>query len=270
MTIIKTPKKSTVFCFRITLFPLLAFFVSCIGLSAEETLADDIEGLMLNWVGLERQQDVLKNNWSQQQPILQQQLFLLQKEQEELDALLESTADLQGEVERKRLELLEDQTSMEQTQLLVEQSLNQAVVNIGRIFPQLPPPMTEAWQGNLSKFQGGLLTTSERLQLIVDMYTQLDDFQKKITLREAILQLEDGSSFLVHQVYLGLSHGWYLSADGSQAAVGSSTPVGWQWKPSSNANLIAEFISILDGSQSPELLTLPISLSAEAVNIQGQ
>jgi hypothetical protein len=234
-------------------------------MSAEETrinqnTADNLQALMLDWTGLERQKDLLSNSWREQQPILEQQIYLLEIEQQELSSLIEETANIQDEVESERLQLLEDQTALEQEQLLLEQSLNEAIANIERLFPLLPPPMEVAWQDSLPDLKSELLTASERLLLVVEMFTQLDDFQQKITLHETVMQVEDGSQYFVKQVYLGVSQGWYISTDGSQAAYGSVTQQGWRWEPSMDGGVIAEFIAMVEGSLPAALLSIPLTL----------
>ena len=65
-----------------------------------------------------------------------------------------------------------------------------------------------------------LLTGSEKLQLVLNLLSQLDDFQQKVTLHETVMTLADGQEYLVKQVFLGLSHGWYVTADRGHAAAG--------------------------------------------------
>ena len=237
--------------------------VLCIpaGMSAQEISAADVEGLISRWVGLERQKDELNNNWREQQPILQQQLYLLEQEQDELNELLKSTENLQDEVEAKRLQLLEEQSLMEQQQQALEQSLNRSIIELERIYKQLPPPMHDAWQDSISKLQGDLLSNSERLQLVVEMLGQLNDFQQKITLHESKMQLDDGEQYLVRQVYLGPSHGWYITADGIRAGSGTATPLGWVWQSGADSETVARFIAILERRHAAELLTIPIVLT---------
>ena len=53
------------------------------------------------------------------------------------------------------------------------------------------------------------------------------------------MTLSDGQEHVVKQVYLGLSHGWYVTADQSFAAAGKPGPDGWLWTPVTDAAPIA-------------------------------
>ncbi|MDT8397409.1 MAG: DUF3450 family protein [Pseudomonadales bacterium] len=249
---------------RFLFLVLLAMLPGTAGFSAE-TAAADLQKLMLDWTALERQKDRLISNWHQQQPILEQQLYLLAKEQEELRALLENTAQNQDEVEARRLQLLQEQTAVEQQQRYLEQGLNSAIAHIDRLYPQLPPPMSMVWQDQLPALHDEQLSSSERLQEVIAMLTSLHDFQQKISLHETLMALDEGSPpYLVRQVYLGLSHGWYVSADGSRAGHGSIGPEGWHWQPGADGEIVSRLIAILDGRQPPALLSVPVVLSTPA------
>lgn len=215
---------------------------------------------MLRWIGIEQQAKTLETNWREQRPILEQQLLLLDREQEELTAILENSQDIRDEAEARRLKLLEEQTRLEREQNAVAQTIAAVVVDLETVYDKLPPPLRDAWSQRIPRLRGELLSSSERLQLIVDLLTQLDDFQNKITLHEAILSSEEGSPYLVRQVYLGLSHGWYVSADGSRAARGYPTEDGWRWRPSDDAETISEFIAIVEGERPAALISVPVEL----------
>jgi hypothetical protein len=246
---------------RTLLLAAVGLLPGAMGHAAEATGAD-LQKLLLDWTALERQQDILKSNWRRQQPILEQQLFLLSREEEELRALLATTADSRDEVESKRLELLQEQTALEQQQQQVQQSLDLAVANVERLYPLLPPPLAEDWQGRMADLRSALLSDSERLQVVVELLTSLHEFQQGITRHETVMELDDGARYLVRQVYLGASQGWYLSADGSRAGYGTSTAAGWHWQSGFDSARVAQLLDVLDGRQPPALLAMPVTLSA--------
>lgn len=231
--------------------------------SANDNPVTEIHELTLQWTGLEHQQDLLQANWRQDQPILEQQLALLERETQTLTQVLETSAQEQGEVEQKRLQLLEQQTRLEQEQSALQSSLELASRRLHALQPQLPPPLSVAWQDELPRLDDELLTASEKLQLVLELLGQLDDFQQKITVHETVMTLEDGQDYLVKQVYLGLSHGWYLSADASFAAAGMATPDGWQWTGAADAQALTQIIDIIERRQNPVLVSLPLQLKLQ-------
>ena len=224
----------------------------------------DIDRLTLQWTGLEHQKDLLRANWRRDKPVLEQQLSLLERESRKLNQFLKESSQKQGEVEQRRLELLEQQTQLEQEQTALEHTLKQAGIRLKALHAQLPPPLFEGWQKDLPRLENPVLTGSEKLQLVLNLLGQLDDFQQKVTLNETAMTLEDGKEYLVKQVYLGLSHGWYITADQSHAAAGMAYPDGWKWTPVTDGAQIARIIAILERRASPELITIPLRMNVRA------
>jgi len=231
--------------------------------SGADDPVEEIHDLTLQWTGLEHQKDLLQANWRTDKPILEQQLSLLEREIRELSDFLEATAQEQDEVVQRRLELLELQTQLEREQAALEEGLEVSAIALHTLHPQLPQPLLEAWEQELPRLNSPLLTPSEKLQLVVELLGQLDDFEQKITLHETVMVLADGQEYLVQQVYLGLSHGWYVTADGLFAAAGMATPDGWQWTPATDGTRIAQIVGILERRMNPELVSIPLQLTAQ-------
>lgn len=239
----------------ILFFPITSF-------SADDPV-NDIHRLTMQWTGLEHQKDLLRTNWRRDKPVLEQQLSLLERETQELSRFLKESSREKDEVEKRRLELLEKQTRLEQEQEALERSLKQANIRLKALHIQLPPPLFEGWAKNLPQLEDPLLTASQKLQLVLNFLNQLDDFQQKITLNETIMTLNDGKEYLVKQVFLGLSHGWYITADKSHAAAGMACPDGWKWMPAEDGEQIARIIAIMERRTNPELVTIPLKLNIE-------
>ena len=238
--------------------------IPAVSFSADDPV-DDISQLTRQWTDLEHQKDLLRTNWRRDNPVLEQQLSLLEREARKLSEFLEESSREQDEVEQRRLELLEKQTRLEQEQAALERSLRQASIRLKALHAQLPPPLLEGWKEELPRLEDPLSTSSEKLHLALNLLGQLDDFQQKITLNETVMTLGDGKEYLVKQVFLGLSHGWYVTADKSQAAAGMADPDGWQWTPVTDGERISHIIAILERRMNPELITIPIQLNAMAM-----
>jgi hypothetical protein len=233
--------------------------------SAQDADSDpvaEIDALTQQWTDLERQKDVLRADWRTQKPILEQQLRLLERENAELTALLETTAAQRDEVEQRRLELLTEQTELEAEAAALEASLAQASLALHSLQRDLPPPLAEAWVDELARLDNNVETSTERFRKLVELLGQLEDFEAKITLNEVVMTLADGREHVVKQVYLGLSHGWYVTADQSFAAAGKPGPDGWLWTPVSDAAPIASIVGILEQRLDPAFVSIALELAA--------
>jgi hypothetical protein len=243
-----------------SILSILIVLISCGTALSQDDPTQDIQSLALQWTNLERQRNVLASNWREEQPVLEQQLSLLQRERDELTDFLEQTEAAQDEVEERRLELLERQSELEQEQSLIDRELESAIVQVRGVFRQLPPPMVNAWQAPLADLQEDFRTSSERLQILVEMLGELDDFHRRLSLFEEVMTLADGQEYLVKQVYLGLSQGWYVSANGLFAGIGHPGTNGWQWQSSDEPETIDRVVDILERRRNAELVTLSVEL----------
>lgn len=231
---------------------------------AQDDPTEEVQSLALQWTNLERQRNLLESNWRDEQPVLDQQLALLERERRELSSFLEQTEFVQDEVEERRLELLERQSVLEQQQSALERELDAATIQVQGFHAQLPPPLAAAWVQRLPELQAEFLTTSERLQVLLEMLGELDDFHRKLSLHEEVMTLPDGQEHLVSQVYLGLSHGWYVSANGLHAGAGSPSAGAWRWEGSDEPETIERVIAILERRRNAELVAVPIGLGDAA------
>ena len=249
--------------FRRSLLLPFATLVVTVPALAQNTVRE-VDALTLRWTELEQQRDALLSSWRTGRPVLEQQLSLLERETAELTALVEASSREQDEVEQRRLELLEEQTRLEQEQAALERGIAQAAIVLRSLHPQLPPPLVDAWGERLGEFDDPLLTTTEKLQLTTELLRQLDDFEQRITLNEAIVTLDDGRDHLVRQIYVGLSHGWYVTDDGSFAAAGTAGPDGWRWMPMSDVGAVTDIVDILERRVEPALVSIPLTLDPGA------
>jgi len=243
------------------LFLLIAAIARSSGAQAPADPIRQIDALTQQWTSLERQKDELRSEWRTQKPVLEQQLTLLEREISELDTLIKTTTEQQDDVEQQRLAMLEEQTRLEQDSAALEASLAQASLNLHSLSRDLPPPLSKHWDDELARLDNPLATVSERFQKLLDLLGQLDDFDAKVTLNEAVITLGDGGDHVVKQVYLGLSHGWYVTADQRFAAAGMPGPDGWAWTAVPDGAAIAKIVGILEQREHPEFVSIGFKLN---------
>jgi hypothetical protein len=75
------------------------------------------------------------------------------------------------------------------------------------------------------------------------------------------MTLDDGRDHVVKQVYLGVSHGWYVTADQRFAASGIAGGDGWTWTPVTSAAPIAKIVDILEQRVTPDLVSIGLELN---------
>jgi TolA-binding protein len=240
---------------------LLAIIALPSGAQEAEDPIREIDSLTQQWTGLQHQKDLLRAEWRTQEPILEQQLALIEREIAELNTLLEATAAQQDDVEQRRLEMLQEQTRYEEEAAALETSLAQASLGLRSLQSDLPPPLEETWDEELARLDNPVETATERFRKLLELLGQLDDFDAKVTLNEAVMTLGDGTEHVVKQVYLGLSHGWYVTADQRFAAAGQPGADGWAWTPVDDAAPVAQMVGILEQRVDPDFVSIAITLT---------
>ncbi len=204
---------------------------------------------------------MLRADWRTQKPVLEQQLRLIERETAELTALLETTAAQRDEVEQRRLELLTEQTELEDESAALDASLAQASVILHSLQRDLPPPLSTAWVDEprpprqQRRDLDGAVSQAHRA-LGPARRLQSEDHAER-----SRHDTSDGQDHVVKQVYLGLSHGWYVTADQSFAAAGKPGPDGWLWTPVTDAAPIANIVGILEQRLDPDFVSIAFELA---------
>jgi hypothetical protein len=101
-----------------------------------------------------------------------------------------------------------------------------------------------------------------------------EDFNKRIALHRTTMELQtvdnNTAKVLVTQIYMGISHGWYVSDDGSAYGYGKANTLGWTWWHGTDASKelghelepqdLLDVRSVLENPTSASYLPLPLKL----------
>lgn len=226
----------------------------------------EVDRMTQQWLDLERQTSHLRASWTEQQPILKQQRALLKAEKAQLQSVLKQSSTSEGDVEKRRAELMAEQTQLEQAQVQLGQALSLLSSQLQDMAAQLPPVLQAAWQaeqGDLALAGSSDNAHSEHLQRSLAQLNLLADFDQRVTVHEGVLDGEDEKPILVKQLFLGLGMAWFVSRDGETAGWGQADEHGWNWHfdEGIEGDAITAAIAMYEKRQSADLLSLPIYLS---------
>ena len=243
-----------------------------------QTNLDETQKLIQRWVALEQQNTALLTTWREQQQLLKQRQQMLAEEKQQLEGILANNANDSDDVEAHRISLLALQNTMEQDQSNLQNSLQTALGALRSLQVQLPPPLQISWQEKLQQLSSSSLTeedqesksdnASQTLQVVLELLTELDDFKKRISINEAPITLKDDQAVLVKQLYLGLSHAWYVSVDGRLTGYGQSTIDGWRWISEQvvDGSTVQAAIAMIERNSDVALVSLPLALLSPPVS----
>jgi len=228
-----------------------------------------VDQLTQQWLDIEKQTTLLQRDWQEQQPILTQQLTLLNEEKRQLTRMLTTDNSSQEQVEVKRSELLQQQNDLEQQQQQLTKQLNAFNKQLVQLNDMLPPPLVNAWQTENDVLDAEP-TASLQLQVGLAKLAKLNAFDQRISVYEMPLTAPNTNhekEILVKQFYLGVSQAWFTSANGEYRGWGQATINGWQWhfdeKISSDS--ISKAIAIFEKKKQADFVALPMMLQAAPV-----
>ncbi|MEM9207933.1 MAG: DUF3450 family protein [Pseudomonadota bacterium] len=222
-----------------------------------------LDDVVRQWNALEQQRSAVDTRWRERKPLLELQLELLGRERQSLTEFIDTRRQASGEVDQRRLELAARQETLEQNQAMLEVALGDAELTVQSLMPRLPPPLQDAWEEQLAVLTANPdVTVSERLQTLVSMLTAAEEFDRRLTVHRTTMTDTDGNTLEVRQLYLGLSQGWYTSADGSSTGVGHAGRDGWAWIKADDLDSVS-LIAAFEMIENPALaapVTLPVQL----------
>lgn len=238
------------------------------------SIATESEPLLLErWLKLEQQTGSLQVNWAEREVVLKQQLSLLKKEETALRKIIKSGNDNSNKVSRERIEIAKKQLALEKYNDSTQNQITLTIDYINHIVNRLPTPLRAQWKKSIEHLNS-VNEPSMQLETIFKLLKQVDDFDKRVALHSGLIEIpsdQGTKKVLVEQVYLGLTHGWYISKDKQYYGYGRSENDTWQWWHNDQsktvlgktltADSITEVVNILRSPTSARYIKLPLALA---------
>ena len=243
---------------------LLVFFTACMPLLSVGADLDDIDALTERWVAIEQQRTAIRSNWLERERIGSTQIKLLRAERQSLRTFLDDAAQSDTEIDQRRIALFSEQQQLEARDAALQLDMRIIVDELVGIQKQIPPPLQSKWEGHLAKLGQEKLSLSEKLSTVLVLLDETADFSKRIALHKSRMTFGD-RTILVNELYLGLSHGWYISDDASAWGSGRAHETGWRWQaaptdPEFDNSQLYETIKLVESGSARGLVSLPVSL----------
>ena len=146
-----------------------------------------------------------------------------------------------------------------QDQTTFNPSFLTALINFGRNSSALLAPNLEIKVSLPASLSGFKI-----LESLLNLYQTFDEFNQRVSTQQDIIIDQHGQEKMVHQLYLGVARGWYVTLDGTAAYGGIPTANGWQWQydiPVS-PQIIKDALAMLAHKKEAHLITLPMSLTS--------
>lgn len=244
-----------------------ACIVSSAAISTSKS-TNDIENTRANlekWIETQRVISKEKHDLVVAREMLNERIELVQHEIKSLQDKIEDAKDSIDEADKKRDEMMRENEKLKNASESLTVILVSLEDRVKQLLKRLPDLITERVKPLSQRLPDDTLTTklsvSERFQNIVGILNEVDKFNRDISVTSEVITLEAGNSVEVTALYIGIGQGYYASANGKIAGIGTASPQGWVWKPANEAaNQIGDVIAILKNEKVASFVQLPIEI----------
>lgn len=253
--------------FVVSLFSALAPVLHAEPAGAGTTkVIDETRTVLQSWVETEQTISREKQDWKVGRQILQDRIDLLQGEITDLETKIAESQKAVTEADQKREAMTKDNENLKKA----ADSLTVLIGKLeGRVKDQLLPRLPKILQDKIAPLSQRLpeagketkLSLGNRFQNVVGLLNETNKFNSTVTSATAVRPIDGGPESEVKEIYLGLGQAYYVTNDGSKAAVGRPGVRGWDWTPvSDRAPEISRVFRILSDEQQAEFVPLPVKI----------
>jgi hypothetical protein len=226
---------------------------------------ENARSILEKWVETRRIISKEKRDWALGREMLNERIELVKREIETLRTRIGDAEESIAEADKKRTELIEENEKLKEVAAALNRTVNTLEGRTGELLKRLPDPIRERVKPLSQRIPDQpdetKLSLGERFQNIVGILNEVNKFNREITVTSEVRTLRDGTTAEVTALYVGISQGYYVSADGKAAGVGTASAEEWMWNPANEAAPeIAKAIAILKNEKVAEFVRLPIRI----------
>jgi hypothetical protein len=236
-------------------------------LRVDDTAAgvSDARAVLDNWVQTRRILSQEQRDWDLGRETLVDRTELVQREIESLRGRIGDAQTSIGEAEKKLADLQARNGALADAASGLRDTVAQMESRTQDLLARLPEPIRARVRPLSQRFPDSAaetgLSLSERFQNVIGVLNEVNKFQRDVTATSEVRTLGDGGTAEVTAVYLGVATGWYATARGDAAGVGSGGPEGWTWRPIDEAApAVAAVVAIMKNEQPAAFVPLPITV----------
>ncbi|HEX9784651.1 MAG TPA: DUF3450 family protein [Opitutaceae bacterium] len=216
------------------------------------------------WVEFRKLISEEQNNWRVEMETIQESINLIQSELERIDSDLVKMDEGITEADKERSRLNEDNDALKQAASAVGGAIAELEAKILELHEFFPADLKKKIQPlyvRIPKKESTRSGTGERLQNVVGILSEVEKFNRTITIVNELQQLPGGETAQVRTMYLGLGSAYFTNEDGTYGGI--LTPKKGGWTPTvqpENARTIRNAIGVYEGAVLAEFLPLPVEI----------
>ena len=178
--------------------------------------------------------------------------------QEQLDQVAESTEKFETLTEQNG-ELNEATASLEERIVELEARTRALLAKMPKLVQERVSDFSKLLPEDAEKAKERGL--SQRYQAVIAVLTNINKFNREITVDNETRTMADGTTVNVRTLYIGIGQAYYVSGNGAYAGIGTMGADGWTWTPSNeSAERIARAIRIFENEEVAAFVQLPLRI----------
>lgn len=231
-------------------------FVTSAQTAETSASVDEARQAITEWVELQSRIATARAGWAQDKEIAEYRIRLFEEELEQLQVTIREATAAATTAEQRRGELEAQAASIRAATAPFEQRIAGYEARIRQLSSQLPVPLRQRLDPLYARLpaEGRTVTIdlTNRLATVIGIFTEIEKFNRAITLATDVQELPDGTRIQVKKIYLGLAAAYAADEAATHGWIGRPSAAGWIWesRPES-ARDIARAIGIYERRITP-------------------
>ncbi|AQQ70564.1 hypothetical protein SMSP2_00916 [Limihaloglobus sulfuriphilus] len=257
------PGISLVSCFVVLV--AYAAFATVAAAEDRDAQIDNAQALIEQWVETERIISSEKRDFELSKEMLAERIKLVEQEIESFKEKISDSKKSIAEADKKRDKMIKENDRLKDATDSLNGVLSTLESRTLELLKRVPGPISEHVKPLSQRVPANPdeteLSVSERFQNIVGILNEVNKFNSEITLSTEIRTMPYGNSVEVTALYLGISHGYYASANGVVAGMGTASELRWEWIPDNDIAVeVLELIAILNNEKVASFVQVPMEI----------
>jgi hypothetical protein len=216
--------------------------------AAEQTDPEITRAYLEKWVQLRTLISEEENDWRADKESITSSIELIKGEMEGLEKAIEEAKENQSFAEQQRKEITNENDELKQAASAVGNQLaplEEQILRLVQFFPRDLRKQIELLEQRVPRPGTAVrASTGERLQNIVGILSQVEKFNRSVTISTDVQTLPNGDNAQVDTVYLGLAAAFFVDGKGTYAGI--LTPSQGEWKSTPRPDLAPQIRAIVD------------------------
>lgn len=237
----------------------------CAGVVRPESVLDSTRSVVEKWVEAKKMIAEARSDWTVEKEILGQSIAAFERELKSLDQQLEQVDSGSSQTDKELAEVQKEKEALERAGGELKSALGKLEGRLRGLAPGFPAPVVEKITPFFNRIPKDAENTksslSVRLQNIVGILAELDQFNGSLVVVSELRKTESGAEVETRVLYLGLGQAYFVDKTGEFCGYGVSSSAGWTWHVQKEmGQAIAKAIGVYENSEPAAFVNLPVTI----------